>query len=169
MSLREKLNQQGPAAKVAVVAGCTLAVGLLVWTAFLSGKPPNANRAFYTSDDGQTTFVDDFFRAYPFDCNGMPAYRAYVYQASNGTRFVGYLERYTDAGLKDLEPLLAQNNGNREQLRQAIQAVRLRHTEVKKANDPHAEWCRVGSSKADSVEAVKSPDGPDDNCFLVFP
>jgi hypothetical protein len=168
MSLREKLNQQGTAAKIAVVAGCILAVGLLVWSAFVSGKPPNANQAFYTSDDGQTTFVDDFFRAYPFDHGGKPAYRAYVYQTSKGTRFVGYLERYTDEGLKELDPLLSQT-GNREQLRQAIQAVRLRHTEVKKPNDPHAKWCRVGSSKADGVEAVKSPDGPDDNCFLVFP
>jgi hypothetical protein len=168
MSVRETLNKQGPAAKIALVAGCILVAGFLLWNSFKSGKPPAASQAFYTSDDGQTTFVDDFFRAYPFDHDGKPAYRVYMYQTSKGTQFVGYLERYTAEGLKELEPLLSQT-ASREQLRQAIQTVRQKYTEVKKPNDPHAKWFRVGSSGAASVEAVTSPDGADDNCILVFP
>ena len=56
-----------------------------------------------------------------------------------------------------------------EQIRQQVQDVRSRYTEVKKANDAKAKWYRAGSVQASNVEMASYPDGPSDNCFLVFP
>jgi hypothetical protein len=168
MNVRETLTNRGPAVKGAIVVGLALVAGFMFWTALGGGKPRDANEAFYTTNDGRTTFVDNFFRAYPFDHDGKPAYRAYVYQTSKGNKFVGYLERYTDQGLSALEPVLSQNI-NPEQLRQQIQGIRQKYTEVKKPDDPNAKWYPAGSSQAADIEAVSSPDGPDDNCVLVFP
>lgn len=169
MNLRDKLNNASPAVKSGIIVAFVVVVGLSLWASLSSGRPPNATRAYYSSDDGKTFFVDDFFRSYPFDHDGKPAYRAYVYETAKGTKFVGYLERYRDDGVKALDSLLAQNRMTQEQLRDAIQPLRSQYTEVKKPNNPKAKWYRAGSSQAASVEAVTSPNGPDDNLMLVFP
>jgi len=168
MGLREAINKQKPATKAGVVACLFAVAGFALWTSLSSGKPHNAMDAYYTTDDGQTTFVDDFFRPYPFDHDGKPAYRVYMYQTSKGKKFVGFIERYTDSGLKALEPLLSQNI-SREALRTAIQGVRDKYSQVKKPNDPTAKWYAANTKGAENVEKPAPPDGPDDNCILVFP
>lgn len=132
----------------------------------LKGGPSNASKAYYTTDDGQTTFVDDFFKAYPFDHDGKPACRAYMFQTSTGKQYVAYLERYTPSGLADLQALLAKG-GDRERLRDQIQLIRLREAEVKAANDPTARWYRAGSAQAEGVTTARPSAG--ETVMLVFP
>src|ERR1700722_10524228 len=100
--MSEFLKKYDREIKVGTLSLALVAMGVFIWYS-LSGGPSNASKAYYTTDDGQTTFVDDFFKAYPFDHDGKPAYRAYMFQTSDGKRFVGYLERYTSSGLADLQ------------------------------------------------------------------
>ena len=169
MSVREKLNNASPAAKISVITVFAIAVGLSLWASLSSGRPPNATRAYYSSDDGQTYFVDDFFKSYPFDHDGQQAYRAYMFQDPTGKKFVGYLERYRTEGIKQLDDLLARGGMTQEQLRGAIQPLRSEYTEVKKPNDPKAKWYRAGSAQAEGVASGRAPDGSYGNVILVFP
>ncbi len=168
MSIRETLNNQPPAIKAAVIGIVLLTAMAGVWNALRSGRPPSAVQAYYSTDDGQTTFTDDFFKPYPFDHDGKPAYRVYMFQTGSGKKFPAYLERYTSAGLSQLQALLS-SPLNSDQLRDAIQPIRTRYTEVKKPNDPAAKWYSVASSQAEAVESPASPDGPTDRCIMVFP
>lgn len=169
MSIRETLNRYPAATSGVVVVVILLAVAISFVYQTRAGKAPNAYSAYYTTDDGQTTFVDDFFKAYPFDHDGKPAYRAYVFQTSSGKRFVGYLERYTNEGVAELKPML-EDRSNLESVRHQIQTVRDRDAEVKKADDPNARWVRVGSAQADRIiQAPFSSQGPNSSVVLVFP
>jgi len=169
MNIREVLNRQSPAMKGTIIATVLLIAGFSLWCQLSPGKPRGATTAYYTTDDGQTTFVDDFFRGYPFDVDGKPAVRAYMFRTAKGRLFVGYLERYTDAGLKALGPVLSMNV-SRERIRAGMEDVAERYTEVKKPNDPNAKWYPSGSARGASVvEGVTSPDGPDDVFGMVFP
>jgi hypothetical protein len=163
--MRELLKKYEKQTKVAAIILIIAAVSLFIWSS-LSGGPSNASKAYYTTDDGQTTFTDDFFKAYPFDHNGKPAYRAYMFQTSAGKQYVAYLERYTPSGINDLQALLAKS-GNREQLRDQIQPLRMRDTEVKAPNDPNAKWYHTGSARADHVTAANPPAG--ETVMMIFP
>jgi len=168
MNVRETLNKQGPLAKGAIIGVLVLLIAVTLWDSLKSAKPNSATQAYYTTDDGQTTFVDDFFRPYPFDHDGKPAFRAYMFQTGKGKQYVGYLERYTDEGLKELAPVLVQE-ATPDQRRDLIQPIHGRYTEVKKPNDPNAKWYRSGSGQGASIENAPSPDGPTDNYIMIFP
>jgi hypothetical protein len=168
MAIREFLNKYPSQTKAGTIIVIIVALSISIWYN-RSGGPSNASKAYYSTDDGATTFVDDFFKAYPFDHDGKPAYRAYVFQGSDGKQFVGYLERYTPAGLSDLQSLLSKG-GNREQLRDQIQSVRSRGTELKAPKNPDAKWYPVGSGQAEGVtSAATSNLGANASVMMVFP
>jgi hypothetical protein len=48
-------------------------------------------KAYYSSDDGKTWFKDEMTRTFPFDHDGQPAYRAFVFRCGE-TVFCGYLQ-----------------------------------------------------------------------------
>lgn len=94
MSLRDKLkNHPRAAAGIAVTA---LAIGIGFIALQLQGGIAGlrGNRAFFTTDDGATTFVDSADLLPPFPHDGKQAVRAYVFEC-NGKRFVNHLERLT--------------------------------------------------------------------------
>ena len=168
MAIREFMNKHPERTKGAAIIVIILALGVSIWHT-MGGTPANASKAYYTTDDGATTFVDDFFKAYPFDHGGKPAYRAYVYQTADGKQFVGYLERFTTAGIPALQSLLS-TPGNREQIRDQIQGLRSRYTELKAAKDSNAQWYRVGSHQADVVQSTLSSSiVANQSAMLVFP
>lgn len=172
MNIRETLGRQTAAVKGTVIGVLALLVGIAAWASMSSGRPRSASSAFYTTDDGQSTFIDDFFKPYPFEHDGRQAFRAYVYQTDKGDRFVGYIERYSDEGVKQLTALLA-HDGVSDQTRSAIDQIRMQYAEVKKANDPKAHWVPAASRQAQDVESPVPPgtsaDGAPANCILVFP
>src|ERR1700722_15628935 len=102
MAIRETIGKNPAQTKAGSIMVIIIVLGFSIWHA-KSGEASGASKAYYSIDDGATTFVDDFFKAYPFDHDGKPAYRAYVFQTTDGKRFVGYLERYTSSGLADLQ------------------------------------------------------------------
>jgi hypothetical protein len=75
---------------------------LTIWYLWSSVRGPagsDAQKAFFSVDDGKTWFVDHATKIAPFQHDGATAYRAYVFTCDNGqTKWVGYLERYRDTG-----------------------------------------------------------------------
>lgn len=82
-----------------VIAG---AAGAIVWEVWPLPPDPLPTKAYYTTDDGKTLFVDDAEQLPPFDHDGKPAVRAMVYSCDGGkTRFVGYLQKLPEDALRE--------------------------------------------------------------------
>src|SRR5205814_8476268 len=92
-----------PAATVAVVV---LLTALAVASIVLQLRPPGelpvvSPKDFYTTDDGDTWFVDDNDKITPFDHDGRPAVLVHLFTCDGGnTKFVGYLERLPDGAVE---------------------------------------------------------------------
>ena len=132
MGIREALNRRPKLAAVIGIGLCAVALPIMIW-ANSSGVPGRASEAYYSDDDGKTFFADDIDKLYPFDRNGKQAYRAYVYECSDGKRFVSYLARYTDAARTKIAEL-EKNTSDPEAPGQANQ-LRSTAIEVKKPGD----------------------------------
>jgi hypothetical protein len=132
MGIREAFNRRPKLAAVLGVGLCAIAIPLVIW-ANSSGVPGRASKAYYSDDDGKTYFSDDIDKVYPFDRNGKPAYRAYVYECGDGKPFVAYLARYPDAAKAKLAEL-EKNTSDSEAAGQIAQ-LRSNAIEVKKPGD----------------------------------
>ena len=66
--------------------------------------------AWFTTDDGRTWFPDDANKLPPFDRDGKPAHRAYVYRKPGQQPFVLFLERYTPDAIRQLNELKRQTD-----------------------------------------------------------
>lgn len=138
--------------------GYSLSAGLIVLAIAVglwahSGRiPANLTKAYFSDDDGKTFFVDDLNKPYPFDHNGKPAYRAYVYKGSDGVPTVAYLERYTPRGLARKLELTTQpaNDGGAEAAK-----LLLGETEVKKPGVD--QWVPAGSPLHNVIVQPEDP------------
>jgi hypothetical protein len=104
MGLRQILNEKpwvGALVGVAGIAGLVLSV----WLSTGPRDIPPDRVAFFTSDEGKTWFKDDAGRVPPFDHQGKPAYRAFVFECG-GKEFVAYMQRYGQAEKKGWEEKL---------------------------------------------------------------
>jgi hypothetical protein len=61
---------------------------------------------YFTIDDGQTYFVDDFKKVPPFEVNGSVALRAAVFTCGDGTPFVGFVEKFNPEAKAQMEGVL---------------------------------------------------------------
>src|SRR5688572_22780383 len=97
MGIRETLNEH-PRASMTIVLGLVLLLmGFLAWS-LRGGESEQEVSAvastYYSTDDGQSWFVEDRAKIPPFEHQVKPAYRAYVFKCgANGKPFVAYLER----------------------------------------------------------------------------
>jgi hypothetical protein len=105
MGFRESLNQR-PVLAAVLTVGLFVIAGtvLMVWGRGRT-PPTRVDRVYYSSDEGRSYFADSVDRVYPFDHNGKPAYRAYVYQCGDGKPFVSYVARYKDEAAARLNEL----------------------------------------------------------------
>ena len=93
MSVRETLRKK-PALGYAIVPIAIIAV--IIGILRTRGIEPSATTsAYYSNDDGKTFFSDDANRIAPFMKNGAEADMAHVFRKSDGSLFVGYLEKVT--------------------------------------------------------------------------
>ena len=96
--------------------------------------------------------------------DGKEAVRAYVYRASDGTEFVGFMERYSVEGKKILEAALARPP--EQQTDDPFMAV-AGALEWKKPGD--ADWVSASDPRAERVVKVVSPKGASDTVSPVPP
>jgi hypothetical protein len=106
--IRESLNKNknlgiGVGAAILIVA-----VGLIAFQLRGGGSGVVvATQAFYTDDNGKTFFKDNVYKVSPFDHNGKQAYRADVYQCTDGKQFAGVVYRHNALGRKGMEEHIA--------------------------------------------------------------
>jgi hypothetical protein len=101
LGIRETLNNKSSVAiavMVCAVAFCAVVIAVELHGS--KGEPPKY--AYFTTDDGKTWFSDSAIRLAPFDHNGSPAVRCFVFTGPNG-KFVGLLEKLTDDAHARLE------------------------------------------------------------------
>jgi hypothetical protein len=99
MGIRDWTNRNprtvsGVVGAVVVVALASIVVQVM---ATRHRAPTSSPSIYYSDDDGKTFFAASSDLVPPFDHDGQPAVRAYVFSCSSGKSFVGYLERYTPA------------------------------------------------------------------------
>ena len=168
MGLRDKLQQKpGVAAGVAI---CALLFAAIVIYHQTLGQPHRSarllNSAFYSDDDGKTWFVDDDTKLPPFVHDGKVAVRAAVYRDANGKLFVAYLQKFSDAQLKEIQAAIQAHPEEADHWRQS-------RMEVKKPGDTN--WLSWGSfkepKKAAAYQQAITPLSPDgsSNVSLVSP
>jgi hypothetical protein len=94
LGIRETINQKSAISTTVVI--CLVVVAVVLIALELrgnDGKPPA--ECYYTIDDGKTWFVDSSSKLPPFDHDGAPAARCYVFKCNSG-KFAGLLEKYSD-------------------------------------------------------------------------
>jgi hypothetical protein len=168
VGIRETLNKN-PAITTGATAGIILlALGFIIYQLSGGGSPGIATEAYFTNDDGKTYFADDISKIAPFDKDGKPAYKAYVYQCPGGDPFVSHLERYTDAGKKAMEAAMKNNDPNNPVL---MEDVQMNAIEVRKPGqgDPVKGWIRQSSPIAQKVMELNCPDGTIEGIEPVVP
>jgi hypothetical protein len=113
MNARQFINRN-PTVMAVVVIALIAACLWVVWRqtgGSPSGEPPKT--AFYTIDDGKTWFVDDIAKLTPFDREGKPAVRAFLFKCGEGSEpVVGYMERYTTKGKEVTERYRAEQQAS---------------------------------------------------------
>jgi len=112
MSLSQTANQPkkiGMGVAVAIVLVALALLGYQLFGGRQTVDAPAGKSAFYTDDDGKSYFTDAADKMVPFNHNGKQAYRADVFQGSDGKQFVGLIYRHTDSGRKEIEAYFAKN------------------------------------------------------------
>jgi hypothetical protein len=161
-SLKSKASQ-------AKMIGAVIAVALAVYLFFRAVSPQAgfASKAFFSTDDGATVFVDSADRIAPFDHDGKPAYRATMFSTDGGkTSFVAYLERYTPDGKSRMETAL-----------QDLKSGKIKMQPIANPGDIEVKLPGAGnpwvnkSNGADAARIVnaKVPAHPTDDFEIVFP
>jgi hypothetical protein len=161
MSLRETLNKN-PMVFAGIVVVAIVICGWFGWSQMSGGsgvKVPNS--AFFTVDEGKTLFADERGKLTPFDKDGKPAVRAYVFKCPDGTQTVAYLERYTEKGKAVVERYRAEQKANPGKPPASIgemSALGRFATEVKRPGDK--DWVNAASgANRMFTEAVKCKSG----------
>lgn len=168
MGIRETLNKNPSITTGATAAIIVIAIGFIIWQLGGGSSSGIATEAYYSNDDGKSYFADDISKIAPFDKDGKPAYRAYVYQCPGGEPFVSHLERYTPEGKKAMEAALTNSDPNYPML---MEDVQMNAIEVRKPGqgDPVKGWIRQSSPIAQKVMELKCPDGKIEGIEPVVP
>ena len=158
MGLRDTLNDK-PWIAAAVVLVILVAAAVVV-TRGGRPAPVAAESAFFTVDDGKTWFADDAAKLAPFDHDGKPAVRAFVYRCGDGTEFANHLERFKPGAKKALETAAAEVPDDKKPPK-SVGAVRDAYTGGREVKRPgEAKWVVTSDYRAAStVTSVKPPDG----------
>jgi hypothetical protein len=152
VSVREAINKN-PGIVTGVTVGVIVIVLVLI---FWPQRGPKSARtppkAYYTVDDGQTTFEDDLDKVTPFDHDGGKAVRAHVFSCNGGrTRFVGFLEKMAD---KAGTPAGGGTDAGR--------ARRIAALLVKPPKNPNAKWVAQSSPEGSAITSgIQCPEKSD--------
>jgi hypothetical protein len=152
MGLRESLGEKKG---MAIVAGAMLLVAAVALRR--EAAPTASNQQFFSADDGRSYFTASVDSVPPFEHDGKPAVRAYVFQCQ-GERFVGYLERYKeDARRLVLSNITGKSAAATPQQVAAVQQAQMNGREVKRPGEK--QWVNLLSPEGAKVAAVRCPAG----------
>lgn len=174
MGIRESLNKNPTVVTAATALIIVVAVVFIILQLAGGGGGSQTTgtpeQAWYTVDDGETWFADDAKKIPPFQHEGKEAVRIYLYTCDNGkTPFPGLLERFTPAGKKKQEELLARIESGQPGAEMAfIEDSAYNEKEVKKPRSPNARWIRIDRVPAEMMQ-VTCPDGSLENLQLYLP
>jgi hypothetical protein len=162
-SLRQTVFEN-PYFRTALLAGAVVViVAFLIFQSHGRSVPSASSQTFFSVDDGKTWFADDARKIPPFDKNGKPAVRAFVYRCADGTTFVNHLQRFKPDAKRVLEEPSAPDPAHKGGIdlsgikKDALASGR----EVKRPGD--AKWIDGGDFRAAAqILAVKCPQGHSD-------
>jgi hypothetical protein len=172
VGIREKINQN-PKQTTAITAGIVVvAILFILWQACGGGPGSGGatDKAFYTTDDGKTYFVDSSSNIPPYQKDGKMAVRAQVFTCDDGkTKFVGYVEMYAPQDKAVLEQIAkgGGKGGTPVYAGYAGQAM------VKRPGDPPTAWVPLAPQTTAMYQMVVQPKcpagGSQENLSRVFP
>jgi hypothetical protein len=140
-----------------LVAGTALCIALLIWQFAPRGVAVvTAGDGYFSADDGKTFFVAASDQLPPFTHDGRDAVAARVYSCGAQPPFVGYLERYTDAGKARAKELLAERAAGKDS--RGADAVLMANMELKRPGE--AKWVRASDPSAIDIRKVMCPGDP---------
>ncbi len=159
MAVRDMINQHRWIGFAIAILGPAIAIGSL-WhdKAVERREIESRTLAWYSDDEGQTWFSQDFrMTRPPFNHDGKTAYRAYVFTTDGGkTCFVGYLRRYTPHALQML--LWAQQMAASGPPPAGVnESISRSGVEVKKPGGN--DWINVADPRAKSIRQITGPGG----------
>jgi hypothetical protein len=156
MSIREAIEKK-PSLSIVIAILLVLIAGYFL---FRSGGQSQAIpvSSYFTIDDGQTTFLESAERAAPFDHDGKPAYRVWMFSCDGGrTKFPGYLERYTPEAKQRFDWIFEKEKALQTHITPPPRSPA--DIEVKKPG-PGNSWVNCANLVAAAmVTEVKCPDG----------
>jgi hypothetical protein len=163
MNAREALSKHPRLSMGAAIVCVLIAIAsFLVQTRGVAAPSAGDAKAFFTVDDGQTWFTDDLTSLPPFEKDGKQAVRAFVFQCSDGNKFVGYLQRFTPDAKRAIEKISTPDptrTGPPD-----TSGVRMAYTvgrEVKRPGDK--KWISGGDGpKSAQIISIKCPNGGGD-------
>lgn len=133
------------------------------------GEIDVVTEAFYSTDDGKTWFVDDAEKIPPFDKDGKPAYRVYVYRCADGKPFISHLERYTPEAKKKLEEIVAKGP-DADVDPGVMEMIYMNGVEVKDPGTGDKGWVKQSNfDRAAKITTPACPDGTTDTLEPVLP
>lgn len=161
MDIRERFNRNPAVTGGAALALIILAGLVIIWQ-IRSTAPRNEDQAYFTLDDGKTWFIDDITKVPPFEKNGKMAVKAYLYKCKGVDQpFVGYVERFADPVMKQLQELQERTRNapdQAEKIKQFLRGASINGLEYKKPGDQ--TWTRgpiqvlCPNGRSDDLERV---------------
>jgi hypothetical protein len=169
MGTREILNNRK--SLVTVVCGLitVVALGSIIARNVGGSEEAIANeRAYFTSDDGETYWAENTDRVPPFTHESKVAVRAMVYQCG-GNKFVAYLMRYTADGKQAVEQTIAQRSAPKPDgsIQRTASAVARSGVELKRPGE--ANWVIGTSIEGSKIRAVQCPHDQKHVPEMVYP
>jgi hypothetical protein len=173
VGLRETINKN-PKPTAAVAAGIVLvAIALIVYNTSGDGGEaelrPAPTKAYFSIDEGKTTFVADVTNIPPFKKDGKDAVRAIVYTCpDDGKEFVGRLESFAPKDKALVEAAVKKAGGTPDAVRQELY-IATKLMMVKKPGDPR--WVTQATAGVEDYARIMNPRCPDGslNALLKTP
>lgn len=178
MGIRQTINENPTAA--AIGAGVIIVAALaFVFVRACSGpedpmRGTGSTKAYFTTDDGKTYFVDDVINIPPYKVNksgdpnnGKIAVRARVARCKGGKPFVAVLEMYNDFDRQRLEQILKQQGGKANRLpRDYMSGV---YAMLKMPLTGEQGWMPFSVNSAQQWGALAVPMCPDGKAEIIEP
>jgi hypothetical protein len=161
VGIREKLNESPRLTTGITIGLIVLSVILIVWLNRSGGGGGMAvpRGYWYSDDDGATKFSDEMYKPTPFkhEATGKEAVRARVFKCGeNSPEFIGYLEKMTPEGKRELEKLQAELQGR------PSRNIMMLMTDEKKwlvKKPGQGKWIPKYRPEAQDIKTPKCPDG----------